>query len=159
MMRCAASRREKLITALEGTFSWLHSRRRSEVDRPLTASAYHRAFAVVLLTLPGAVGEVLGYDRLLKSKIAKRQTRSPFRQGRMLYELMPTMPEPRLLPLAQKFANMLAELPVFTGTFGAVRNWGNPGLSAPTQAATLVVEPKRAIRVETSTAGTGALNR
>jgi len=37
----------------------------------------------------------------------------------MLYELIPTMLEPRLLPLVQKFADMLAELPVFAETFGA----------------------------------------
>ena len=31
----------------------------------------------------------------------------------MLYELIPTMPEVRLLPLIERFATMLAELPVF----------------------------------------------
>ncbi|MCU4162278.1 hypothetical protein AiwAL_19750 [Acidiphilium sp. AL] len=78
------------------------------------------AFAVMLLTLLGAAGEVLGYDRFLKSNTAKRRTHSLFRQGCMLYELIPTMPEPRLLPLVQKFADMLADLPVFAETFGAV---------------------------------------
>ena len=43
-----------------------------------------------------------------------------FRQGCMLYELIPTMPEPRLLPLVERFAAVLAELPVFADTFGAV---------------------------------------
>ena len=38
----------------------------------------------------------------------------------MLYELIPTMPEPRLLPLVERFAAVLAELPVFADTFGAV---------------------------------------
>ena len=78
------------------------------------------AFAVVLLTLLGAAGEVRGYDRFLESNTAKRRTHSLFRQGCMLYELMPTMPEPRLGPLVQKFADMLGELPVFAETFGAV---------------------------------------
>jgi hypothetical protein len=78
------------------------------------------AFAVMLLTLLGAAGEALGYDRFLKSNTAKRRTHSLFRQGCMLYELIPTMPEPRLLPLVQKFADMLADLPVFAETFGAV---------------------------------------
>ncbi len=50
------------------------------------------AFAVALLTLPGAAGEALGYDRMLKSNTAKRRTHSLFRQGCMLYELIPTMP-------------------------------------------------------------------
>jgi hypothetical protein len=38
----------------------------------------------------------------------------------MLYELIPTMPELRLLPLIERFVTMLAELPVFADTFGAV---------------------------------------
>jgi hypothetical protein len=38
----------------------------------------------------------------------------------MLYELIPTMPELRLLPLIERFATMLAELPLFADTFGAV---------------------------------------
>jgi len=39
------------------------------------------AFAVALLTLLGAAGEALGYDRHLKSNTAKRRTHSLFRQG------------------------------------------------------------------------------
>lgn len=78
------------------------------------------AFAIALLTLLGAAGEALGYDRHLKSNTTKRRTHSLFRQGCMLYELMPTMPELRLLPLVQRFAAMLAEVPVFADTFGAV---------------------------------------
>ena len=57
------------------------------------------AFAVALLTLFGAAGEALGYDRHLKSNTTKRRTHSLFRQGSMLYELIPTMPTQRLRPL------------------------------------------------------------
>jgi hypothetical protein len=78
------------------------------------------AFAVVLLTLLGAAGEALGYDRHLKSNTTKRRTHSLFRQGGMLYELIPTMPEHRLRPLVQQFAQMLAAQPVFNEMFGAV---------------------------------------
>ena len=78
------------------------------------------AFAVVLLTLLGAAGEALGYDRYLKSNTTKRRTHSLFRQGCMLYELIPTMPDFRLLPLIERFAEMLAEHPVFADTFGPV---------------------------------------
>ena len=78
------------------------------------------AFAVVLLTLLGAAGEALGYDRYLKSNTTKRRTHSLFRQGSMLYELIPAMPVPRLLPLIEQFAAMLAELPVFADTYGVV---------------------------------------
>jgi len=78
------------------------------------------AFAIALLTLLGAAGETLGYDRLLKSNTAKHRTHSLFRQGCMLYELTPTMPQLRLLPLVERFAAMLAELPAFADTFGAI---------------------------------------
>jgi hypothetical protein len=78
------------------------------------------AFVIALLTLLGAAGETLGYDRYLKSNTSKQRTHSLFRQGCMLYELIPTMPEVRLLPLIEQFAAMLAELPLFADTFGAV---------------------------------------
>ncbi len=78
------------------------------------------AFAVVLLTLLGTAGEALGYDRHLKSNTSTRRTHSLFRQGSMLYELISTMPEHRLGPLVEQFAQMLAAQPVFNEMFGAV---------------------------------------
>ena len=62
------------------------------------------AHATALLTLLGAVGESLGMDRLLKSNTSKTRTYSLFRQGCMLYELIPNMPEHRLKQLMQTFA-------------------------------------------------------
>jgi transposase len=76
--------------------------------------------AIALLTLLGAAGEALGYDRHLKSNTTKRRTHSLFRQGCMLYDLMPMMPEHRLRPLIERFAVMLAEVPVFADTFGSI---------------------------------------
>jgi hypothetical protein len=78
------------------------------------------ALAIALLTLLGAAGEALGYDRLLKSNTTKRRTHSLFRQGCMLYDLIPTMPDKRLRPLIEKFGVMLAEVPAFANTFGAI---------------------------------------
>jgi hypothetical protein len=78
------------------------------------------AFAVVLLTLLGAAGEALGYDRMLKTNTAKRRVHSLFRQGCMLYDLIPTMPEVRLGPLMQRFSVMLQQQPLFANVFGAV---------------------------------------
>jgi transposase len=78
------------------------------------------ALAVALLTLLGAAGEALGYDRLLKSNTTKRRTHSLFRQGCMLYDLIPTMPDHRLIPLINHFAAMLAEVQLFADTFGAL---------------------------------------
>ena len=78
------------------------------------------AFAVVLLTLLGAAGEALGFDRLLKSNTVKRRVHSLFRQGCMLYDLIPTMPEIRLRPLMKKFAELVLAQPVFADVFGTI---------------------------------------
>ena len=73
-------------------------------DRLLLVSA----LATALLTLFGAVGESLGMDRLLKSNTSTTRTHSLFRQGCMLYELIPNMPGHRLAPLMEKFAEAVA---------------------------------------------------
>jgi hypothetical protein len=78
-------------------------------DRLLLISA----FATALLTLLGAVGESLGMDRLLKSNTSKTRTHSLFRQGCMLYDLIPNMPEHRLVPLMQKFNEAVSSVAVF----------------------------------------------
>jgi len=79
-------------------------------DRLLLVSA----FATALLTLLGTVGESLGMDRLLKSNTSKTRTHSLFRQGCMLYDLIPNMPEHRLTPLIEKFAEAVLNAGVFT---------------------------------------------
>jgi hypothetical protein len=81
-------------------------------DRLLLVSA----FATTLLTLLGAVGESLGMDRLLKSNTSKTRTHSLFRQGCMLYELIPTMPQHRLVPLIEKFAEAVSRTGLFPTT-------------------------------------------
>jgi hypothetical protein len=78
------------------------------------------AFAVVLLTSLGAAGEALGYDRHLKSNTSKTRTHSLLRQGAMLYDLIPMMPEPRLRPLVERFGAMLLEIPAFAGFYGVI---------------------------------------
>jgi hypothetical protein len=84
-------------------------------DRLLLVSA----LAVALLTLVGAVGESPGMDRLLKSNTSKIRTHSLFRQGCMLYELIPNMPEHRLAPLTEKFAEAVSNTGVFIPKFAA----------------------------------------
>jgi hypothetical protein len=81
-------------------------------DRLLLVSA----FAMALLTLLGAVGERLGMDRLLKSNTSKTRSHSLFRQGCMLYDLIPTMPEHRLAPLITAFNSAVAQ----TGSYGSL---------------------------------------
>jgi len=78
------------------------------------------AFAVVLLSLLGAAGERLGYDRHLKANTVKTRTHSLFRQGCMLYELMPNMPEPKLRPLVEEFVRMMKEQPTFSAVLCVV---------------------------------------
>jgi hypothetical protein len=75
------------------------------------------AFAVVLLTLLGAAGESLGMDRHLKSNTVKTRSHSLFRQGSTLYDLIPNMPEHRLRPLIDRFAEMLQQSRAFSETF------------------------------------------
>ena len=84
-------------------------------DRLLLISA----FATALLTLLGAVGESLGMDRLLKSNTSNTRTHSLFRQGCILYELNPNMPEHRLKPLMEKFAEAVTATGLFPMAIGA----------------------------------------
>jgi hypothetical protein len=76
------------------------------------------AFAILLLTLLGQAGESLGMDRQLRTSTAKRRVHSLFRQGCLLYELIPTMPEQRLRPLIEKYAYLLGQNDLFTQAFG-----------------------------------------
>lgn len=78
------------------------------------------ALAVVLLTLLGAASEAVGYDRLLKTNTSKRRQHSLFRQGCLVYDLLPTMPERWLSPLMRAFTQMLEQQPLFTKTLGLI---------------------------------------
>ena len=78
------------------------------------------ALAIALLTLLGAAGESLGYDRWLRANTVKYRTHSLFRQGLMLYEHIPNWPDHRLRPLMEKFAHMLTEQRVYREVFGVM---------------------------------------
>src|ERR1019366_5407899 len=65
-------------------------------------------------------GESLGMDRHLKVKTAKHRNQSLFRQGCMLYELIPNMPEARLRPLVARFREYLNQHGAFNQTFAVV---------------------------------------
>jgi hypothetical protein len=78
------------------------------------------AFSIALLTLLGAAGEELGYDRMLRTSTTKRRTHSLLRQGIMLYELIPTMPHHRRRPLLTRFSSLLQQQPVFAEMFGPI---------------------------------------
>jgi Transposase DDE domain len=78
------------------------------------------ALAIVLLTLLGAAGEAIGLDRLLKSNTSKHRQHSLFTQGCLLYDLIPNMPEHRLVPLIESYDRMIKQTPVLKDTFGVV---------------------------------------
>jgi len=86
-------------------------------DRLLLVSA----FAIALLTLLGATGESLGMDRQLKSNTSKTRSHSLFRQGCMLYELIPNMPEHRPAPLIEKFAEAVSNAGTFIPAVAATQ--------------------------------------
>jgi len=85
-------------------------------DRLLLVSA----MACALLTLLGAAGESLGMERHLKSNTAKTRTFSLWRQGCLYYQALPMMPESKLRPLMERFAQLVYEQPVFREAFGLI---------------------------------------
>lgn len=85
-------------------------------DRLLLVSA----LAVVLLTLLGAAGEAVGLERALKANTVKRRSHSLFNQGAFYYKWMASMPERRLVPLVEKFAELLRQQAVFREAFGLI---------------------------------------
>ena len=76
------------------------------------------AFAILLLTLLGAAGESLGMDRQLRTSTAKRRVHSLFRQGCLLYDLIPNRPEQRLQPLIERYEQLLRQNRSFSEAFG-----------------------------------------
>ena len=72
------------------------------------------------MTLLGAASEAVGYDRMLKTNTSKRREHSLFRQGCMVYDLIPTMPERWLQPLMLAFMRLLEQQPLFSRTLGLV---------------------------------------
>jgi hypothetical protein len=78
------------------------------------------ALAQALLTLLGAAGEALGMDRLLKANTAKKRTHSLYRQGLYYYNAIPKMREERLVPLVNKFAELVRGQAVCIEIFGVI---------------------------------------
>ncbi|ATB38593.1 transposase [Cystobacter fuscus] len=96
--------------------SWVRVRSADRRDRLLLVSA----LACALLTLLGTAGESLGMERYLKANTAKTRTYSLFRQGCEYYQAIPMMPEDQLVPLMERFAELLREQPVFQEVFGPI---------------------------------------
>ena len=92
------------------------TRQSKQRDRMLLLSV----LSVALLTLLGAAGESLGYDRWLKANTAKTRAHSLFPHGLMLYEHFPNWSEHRLRALVEKFAHMPMERSVYREIFRVI---------------------------------------
>lgn len=75
------------------------------------------ALAIVLLTVIGAAGEAIGYDRHLRTSTTPRRVHSLFRQGVMYYQLIPNMTEERLRPLILQFEKLFRHNQLLKRTF------------------------------------------
>ncbi len=93
-----------------------HTRSTARRDRLFLLSA----LAIVLLTLLGAACEAVGYDRLLKANTVKHRTHSLFRQGQMVYDLMPRMPEEWLKRIMEAFAKQIQKHQALSEVFSVV---------------------------------------
>ena len=80
--------------------------------------------AHTLLTLLGKAGQALGMDRMLGA--TRPGQLSFFRQGLMLFALIPKMREDRLHALAKKFGELLQDHVLFPGILGVIENEGIP---------------------------------
>lgn len=96
--------------------SAIHTKSTARRDRLFLLSA----LAVVLLTLLGAACEKAGFDRYLKANTVKTRTHSLFRQGQMVYQLIPTMEERWLVAIMQAFRESIEERPALRTIFSAV---------------------------------------
>ena len=76
------------------------------------------ALAVALLTLLGAAGESLGFERLMKANTVKRRSYSLLRQGCYYYDCIPAMKPEKLGPLIHRFAELVSAHSLFRGVFG-----------------------------------------
>ena len=78
------------------------------------------ALALSLLTLLGAAGEKLGYDRGLKTNTSKARQHSLFRQGVMLHGHLANWPDDKVRPLLETFEELILEQRVFRDIFGVI---------------------------------------
>jgi hypothetical protein len=85
-------------------------------DRMLLLSA----LATALLTLLGAAGESLGFDRLLRANTVKHRTHSLFFQGTYYYGALATMKPAKRHALMRRFDKLLREHAVFCEIFGVL---------------------------------------
>ena len=69
--------------------------------------------AVELMRMLGEVGEEIGMDREMKTNTSKKRQYSLIRQGRMWFDLLPTMPERKLTPFMTRFGEKIMQEGIF----------------------------------------------
>jgi hypothetical protein len=77
------------------------------------------AVAAALITLLGAAGEKLGFDRLLRANTQKSRTHSLFRQGREYLRSLLVAAD-RHAPILRAFQSLLRRQPLTRVTFGQI---------------------------------------
>jgi hypothetical protein len=93
--------------------SYVSVRKPERRDRILIASA----IAASLLTMLGAAGEALGFDRLLKVNTVKTRTHSLLTQGSFYFQAMINYKDEKLILLINKFTELLNQQRVFQDLF------------------------------------------
>ena len=78
------------------------------------------ALAASLLTLLGAAGESLGFERMMKANTVKRRSYSLLRQGLHYYASIPAMKPDRLAPLIERFAELVRAHSFIRDLFGVL---------------------------------------
>ena len=109
-------RTERTYQDIKGELGLLHARLKSpgRRDRMLLIGA----LAIALLTIPGAAGEGLGFERLMKANTVKRRSYSLFRQGLHYDNSIPNMKADRLKPWMARVYEFLAAHAVFNRALG-----------------------------------------
>jgi hypothetical protein len=82
-------------------------------DRFLLVSA----LSITLLTLLGAAGEAIGFDRMLKSNTVKTRTHSLFNQGCSYFMAMANYTEEKFKKLMDSYYDILEECSIFKGLY------------------------------------------
>jgi hypothetical protein len=78
------------------------------------------AIAASLLTLLGAAGESIGFDRLMKANTVKTRTHSLLNQGIFYFDWLLTMSDERAGPLVQRFDELIRQQATFREIFGLI---------------------------------------
>lgn len=75
------------------------------------------AICVALLTVLGAAGESIGFDKKLKVNTVKTRTHSLLRQGAFYFKFLPNFKKPEQIQLLNSFQQLLEKIPFWNSVF------------------------------------------